>query len=59
MLFTYKAIDDKGANKEGEIDAPSRDAAISDQRRPGRCFIREEGEKSIFHFLLKRLNERL
>mgnify|MGYP001573177263 CR=1 FL=1 len=53
MLFTYKAIDDKGANKEGEIDAPSRDAAISGLQRRALIVvsIREEGEKkSIFKF---------
>ena len=55
MLFTYKAIDDKGANKEGEIDAPSRDAAISGLQRRALIVvsIREEGEKkSIFQFSL-------
>jgi len=51
MLFIYKAIDDKGANKEGEIDAPSKDAAISGLQRRGLVVIsiREEGKKkSIF-----------
>ena len=28
MLFKYKAINGEGDNKEGEIDAPSRDVAI-------------------------------
>ena len=51
MLFKYKAIDDKGANKEGEIDAPNRDIAISGLQRRGLVVIsiKEEGEnKSIF-----------
>jgi len=29
MLFKYKAVDEKGINKEGEIDAINRDVAIS------------------------------
>ena len=51
MLFKYKAIDDKGVNKEGEIDAPNRDIAISGLQRRGLVVItiREESEtKSIF-----------
>jgi len=35
MLFKYKAIDPDGSNKEGEIDAPSRDMAISALQRRG------------------------
>jgi type IV pilus assembly protein PilC len=47
MLFKYKAIDDKGANKEGEIDAPNRDIAIGGLQRRGLVVIsiKEEGEK--------------
>lgn len=50
MLFNYKAIDDKGANKEGEIDAPSRDAAISGLQRRGLVIlsIKEESENKSF-----------
>ncbi len=51
MLFKYKAIDGEGSNKEGEIDAPSRDAAISGLQRRGLVIlsINEEGsKKSIF-----------
>src|ERR1035437_6087509 len=51
MLFKYKAIDDKGVNKEGDIDAPDRDIAISGLQRRGLVVIsiKEEGEnKSIF-----------
>jgi len=51
MLFKYKSIDDKGVNKEGEIDAPNRDMAISGLQRRGLVVIsiKEEGEsKSIF-----------
>ncbi len=47
MLFKYKSIDDTGANKEGEIDAPSRDIAISGLQRRGLVVIsiNEESEK--------------
>lgn len=51
MLFKYKALDDKGGNKEGEIDAPNRDIAISGLQRRGLVIIsiKEESEtKSIF-----------
>lgn len=50
MLFKYKAIDEKGVNKEGQIDAPSRDLAISGLQRRGLVVvsIKEEVEsKSI------------
>lgn len=53
MLFKYKAIDDKGANKEGEIDAPSRDIGISGLQRRGLVVIsiEEESEKkSLLQF---------
>ncbi len=51
MLFKYKAIDDTGENKEGEIDAPNKDIAISGLQRRGLVVIsiKEEGEnKSVF-----------
>ena len=51
MLFKYKAIDDKGTSKEGEIDAPNKDIAISGLQRRGLVVIsiKEEGEKkSVF-----------
>jgi type IV pilus assembly protein PilC len=50
MLFKYKALDEKGGNKEGEIDAPNRDIAISGLQRRGLVVvsIKEESEtKSI------------
>jgi len=53
MLFKYKAINDKGQNKEGEIDAPNRDMAISGLQHRGLVVIsiNEETEsKSFFHF---------
>ena len=53
MLFKYKAIDDKGANKEGEIDAPNKDIAISGLQRRGLVVIsiKEESEnKSVLQF---------
>jgi len=55
MLFRYKAIDDKGTSKEGEIDAPSRDIAIGGLQRRGLIVIsiKEESEnKSIFSISL-------
>jgi type IV pilus assembly protein PilC len=35
MLFKYKALDEDGVNKEGEIDAPNKDVAISGLQRRG------------------------
>lgn len=35
MLFKYKAVDAGGVSKEGEIDAPNRDLAISGLQRRG------------------------
>lgn len=51
MLFKYKSVDDKGIAKDGEIDAPSRDAAISSLQRRGLIIlsIKEvEAKKSLF-----------
>ncbi len=50
MLFKYKAINDTGVNKEGEIDAPSRDIAISGLQRRGLVVIsiKEEGDNKSF-----------
>ena len=51
MLFNYKAVDSQGANKEGEIDAPTRDMAISGLQRRGLVVISikdEKESKSIF-----------
>ncbi len=47
MLFKYKAIDQEGASKEGEIDAPNQDIAISGLQRRGLVIvsIQEEKEK--------------
>src|ERR1035437_5801947 len=39
MLFKYKAVDDKGINKEGEIDAQNRYIAISGLQRRGFIII--------------------
>ena len=53
MLFKYKAIDDKGVNKEGEIDASSQDVAISGLQRRGLVVISikdSSAKKSIFEF---------
>ena len=51
MLFKYKAIDSHDSNKEGEIDAPNRNMAISGLQRRGFVVIslKDETEnKSIF-----------
>src|SRR5258708_7039365 len=51
MLFKYKSVDSKGVNKEGEIDAPSKDAAISGLQRRGLIVIsmvEAQASKSIF-----------
>jgi len=53
MLFKYKAVDDKGIEKNGEIDAQSRDIAISGLQRRGLIVISiiDEGKsKSLFSF---------
>ena len=53
MLFKYKAVNNEGANKEGKIDAPSRDLAISGLQRRGLVVIsiqEEDEHKSIFQF---------
>ena len=51
MLFKYKAVDASGVNKEGEIDAPSDNMAISGLQRRGLVVIsikKEDEKKSIF-----------
>lgn len=50
MLFKYKSVDEKGINKEGEIDAANRDMAISALQRRGFIVISivEEGESKSF-----------
>ena len=51
MLFKYQVIDSQGSNKEGEIDAPNRDMAISSLQRRGFVIISLKDEienKSIF-----------
>ncbi|MDE2399605.1 MAG: type II secretion system F family protein [Patescibacteria group bacterium] len=51
MLFNYKAVDQGGINKEGEIDAPNRDLAISGLQHRGLVVIsikNEDEKKSIF-----------
>lgn len=51
MLFKYKAVDQSGSNKEGEIDAPNRDMAISSLQHRGFVILSikdEEERKSIF-----------
>jgi type IV pilus assembly protein PilC len=47
MLFKYKAVDEKGTNKEGEIDAATKDMAISALQRRALVVVSivEQGEK--------------
>ena len=55
MLFKYKAVDDKGANKEGEIDAPNRDMAISGLQRRGLIIVsiqESAGNKNVLHMAI-------
>ena len=47
MLFKYKVIDDKGINKEGEIDAQNSDMAISGLQHRGFIVVSiKESDKS-------------
>ncbi|MGH7249467.1 MAG: type II secretion system F family protein [Minisyncoccia bacterium] len=51
MIFRYKAINDKGESKEGEIDAPNKDIAISGLQRRGLVIIsidEDKKNKSLF-----------
>ncbi len=51
MLFKYKSIDDKGASKEGQIDAPNKDMAISGLQRRGLIVIsivNDDEKKNLF-----------
>jgi type IV pilus assembly protein PilC len=53
MLFKYKAVDEKGINKEGGIEAPNKDIAISSLQGRGLIVVSIKGEeekKSGFHF---------
>ena len=45
MLFKYKSIDAEGINKDGDIDAPSRDIAISALQRRGLVVISIKSEE--------------
>lgn len=50
MLFKYQGVDDKGIQKEGEIDAPTKDTAISAIQRRGLIIIsiKEQFDKKSF-----------
>ncbi len=54
MLFKYQSIDDKGIKKEGEVDAPNRDLAISALQRRGLIIvsIKEADKKNIWEISL-------
>ncbi len=45
MLFKYKAVDEQGINKEGEIDAPNKDIAISGLQHRGLVILSIKGGK--------------
>ncbi|MBP7006613.1 MAG: type II secretion system F family protein [Candidatus Pacebacteria bacterium] len=59
MLFRYKAVDDKGINKEGEIDASNRDLAISGLQHRGLVVIYLENVESSRSILGKDMFERV
>ena len=50
MLFKYKAIDEAGVKKEGEIDALNRDVAISALQRRGLVITSIKGEEESKSF---------
>ena len=51
MLFKYKVVDDKGISKEGEIDAPNRDMAVSGLQSRGLIIISIADESKSKSFL--------
>jgi type IV pilus assembly protein PilC len=53
MLFKYKAVDDKGINKEGEIDAPNQDVAISGLQRRGLIILSIKASEDAKNFMDK------
>ena len=50
MLFKYKAVDEKGINKEGAIDAPNKDIAISGLQGRGLIVVSIKGEEESMYF---------
>lgn len=55
MLFKYKSVDESGINKDGQIDAPNKDMAISGLQRRGLIVIsifEDKGNKSVFNMSL-------
>lgn len=59
MLFRYKAVDEKGINKEGEIDASNKDMAISGLQHRGLIVIYLENAESSKSILGKDIFERV
>lgn len=59
MLFSYRSVDEKGINKEGEIDAPNRDMAISGLQRRGLIIISIKEAKEYKSILDLKLFERI
>src|SRR3989304_8762108 len=51
MLFKYKSVNDKGESKEGSIEAPNKDSAVSWLQKRGLIVLSvvgEEEKKSVF-----------
>ncbi len=59
MLFTYRSVDEKGINKEGDIDAPNRDMAISGLQRRGLIIISIKEAKEHKNLLGMKLFEKV
>jgi len=59
MLFSYKAVDEQGVSKEGQIDAPSRDIAISGLQRRGFIIISIEDTEKKKSILFTSFFERI
>jgi type IV pilus assembly protein PilC len=51
MLFKYKAVNEKGEGKDGSIEAPNKDSAVSALQKRGLIVLSvvgEEDKKSVF-----------
>ncbi len=59
MLFRYKAVDEQGINKDGEIDAPNKDLAISGLQRRGFIIISIKENKKVKNGLDTAIFERV
>ncbi len=59
MLFNYKSVDEKGTSREGQIDAPTRDMAISALQRRGLIVLSVKEAKGKKAFLQITLFDRV